>query len=895
MQYLHMDALVRPPNLLQQRPPIYQYVALGLLAVIAGGYQALVARDVLHGILHPESTYELPFAVDPGTGIITDTFAAKKAGLHEGDLLLAIDGVPYTGTRVIDEAVAKFHPTGLFTVTVQSPAGKGSTAERTIKIPLTTFQTGGDSKGALLAFRITLWIVMPCFGLILGFWVAAVRPRDPLAWLLLAVMIGFSQLIGFPTGAWGPGIRDFSRAYRLLADHLWPIAMLLFGLYFPEPFPAKYQRRWNWLKWAMMILIVAFALPDVIVKTVDVERYTAVEGFSSLADRLETANTLLSFIAVGMFFAAIFMKGSMTVSPDARRRLRLLYFGTVIGLAPSFIAILVALVKGRGEIGGLLPQWLLFTVLLLLFLFPLTLAYTIVVQRALDVRVAIRQGLQYALATGGVRAIDIALRIGLIWAAVYLLQHSNTQSPLFYAIIVAAALAGLGFRRLGNWLRAWTDRRFFRDAYNAEQILSDLSDNVRTIVNTESLLETISHRIAESLHVPRVAALINGSGPYRPAYALGYPEVPEVAFPESTATVRQLVETHEPTRVYLDDPNSWLYRRPGVSEDERRHLQQLGTELLLPLSARDHLLGFVSLSQKRSEAPYTSSDLRLLQSVSVQTGLALENARLAATVAREAAEREKLNRELEIAREVQQRLFPQKLPQIAGLAYAGACLPALGVGGDYYDFLALPNSRLGIALGDVSGKGIAAALMMASLQASLRAEAMRSSGNLAQMISAVNRLIFDASTSNRYATFFYAQYDPSDRTLAYVNAGHNPPMLFRKNGSGCQVVRLEIGGIVIGLLEQFPFQQAALTLEPGDTLVIYTDGVSEAMDLQDEEWGESRMIEAIEGCGDLNAAETIEYIMTAANTFTSGAPQHDDMTLVVLRVMPDLQSAAATE
>jgi phosphoserine phosphatase RsbU/P len=272
--------------------------------------------------------------------------------------------------------------------------------------------------------------------------------------------------------------------------------------------------------------------------------------------------------------------------------------------------------------------------------------------------------------------------------------------------------------------------------------------------------------------------------------------------------------------------------------------------------------------------------------VAVQTGLALENARLTATVAREVAQREKLDRELEIAREVQQRLFPQKRPPIDGIDYCGACRPALGVGGDYYDFLALPDGYLGLALGDVSGKGIAAALMMATLQASVRGEAMRCSGDLGQMMTAVNHLVFEASTANRYATFFYAEYEPGGHTLSYVNGGHNPPVLLRNSPDGSQVLRLEGGGTVIGLLEGFPFQQCNLALQPGDMLVLFTDGVSEAMNPQDEEWGETRMIQTIELCKGLSAAQTIEYVMAGADEFASGAPQHDDMTLVVLRVLP---------
>jgi phosphoserine phosphatase RsbU/P len=872
--------------------PVYRYAALAALLAIAAGYQALVARDVFHTILHPDSVYEFPFSFSPRTAIITDPGSAAKAGLRSGDLLVAIDGVPYDGTHVFDEAITEPHPDGTLTVTVRTPAAGGSFVERTLRVPLTSFGQGGENTRSAVVFRLIVYVLMPWFCLILGFWVAAVRPRDRLAWLLLGLMLGFSQLLGVSTGQWGPGIREISRVYHLTAGNLWSLAMFLFGLYFPQPFPERQlrflgnQRLWWSFKWTMIVLISAAALPQVVLKTIEVDNYAAVEGLNQRLLPLDTVGTVLDIIAVSVFFMSIFVKGSLAVSRDAKRRLRLLYFGACISLTPVFSAVIAGFITRKGDIGNFLPEWLLYTVILLLFLFPLTLAYTIVVQRAMDVSVVVRQGLQYALAKRGISALRIVLTAGAIAGAIYLLQtRTGISSPLYYGIIVATFVVGISLQRLGDRLRAWTDRRFFRDTYNAEQILSELSDKVRTIVETQPLLATVAHRIAESLHVPRVVALIDGSGPYRLAYALGYPETLSVVFPENAATVRQLAEAGEPTRVYPDDPDSWLYRRPDMNDEERHQIEQLATELLLPLPAKDHLLGFISLGPKRSEAPYTTSDLRLLKSVAVQTGFALENSRLTAAIAREAAQREKLSRELEIAREVQQRLFPQKLPPVPGLDYAGACRPALGVGGDYYDFLALPEGRLGVAVGDVSGKGIAAALLMATLQASLRGEAMRGSDNLGRMIAGVNRLVFDASTANRYATFFYAEYDPGRRALTYVNAGHNPPMLFRGGGAGGAVERLEVGGTVIGLLESFPFRQATVTLERGDVLVAYTDGVSEAMSPENEEWGEARMMEILERCRGLNAARTIEYVMAGADSFASSAPQHDDMTLVVLNVV----------
>jgi sigma-B regulation protein RsbU (phosphoserine phosphatase) len=267
-----------------------------------------------------------------------------------------------------------------------------------------------------------------------------------------------------------------------------------------------------------------------------------------------------------------------------------------------------------------------------------------------------------------------------------------------------------------------------------------------------------------------------------------------------------------------------------------------------------------------------------------QTALALEVARLTTAIGREMAQRERLNRELEIAREVQEHLFPQRLPPVPGLDYCGRCRPAREIGGDYYDFLELPEARLGIAIGDVSGKGIGAALMMASLEASLRGQASVGR-DLAELMKRVNSLVYEASSASHYASCFYAEYDPRSGELSYVNAGHNPPAILRKSKAACQVFRLETGGPVIGLLQQGCYQQGSFALKPGDLAVLFTDGVSESMNSRNEEWSEDRLIEFAKTCHGVPAFEAMTRILAAAEAFAAGAPQHDDMTLVVLRVV----------
>ena len=865
----------RPPSKLTAKPPILRYICLAALLLAALLYQVRVAVDIL-----PGEKVNVP-SIEPATAsasLETVSPEAEKAGLHRGDVLLAINGKPYTGTAVLAGALAQARPGQNVYVTVRSATG-----EHTVALPA----TAGQDRISDMVLNILVGIVMPTVCLLLGCWVVLARPRDMLAWLLLAVLVGFSQLLGaHNVESWGPGWRVLGRFQTLgiapLLAILWPVSMFFLGMYFPEPFPhgSRIRHIWKLMAWFLALPFAVFGIALGAAAGRAVGNYAAAARLYRLLHPLLATHQILGYVLVSSFFAAIFTKSSTASSQDAGRRLRLLYWGTTFAMTPGLIVTIADRVLA-GSAAATIPSWLNSFALLMLLVFPLTLAYVIVVQRAMDVRVVIRQSLQYGLARSGIRIFQFVAIAVVIGTAFALAGNSNRLGKM--VVIAVAITVGLGIPRLGEQLRTWTDRRFFREAYDAEQVLSELSDQVRGMVEARPLIETVATRLADTLHIPQVAVLLSNGGAFNTAYALGYGTVPEVAFPPGAGTVKVLQKQKEPARVYFDDPNSWVYREPEVSEEDRAKLAQLQSELLLPLGAHDKLLGFISLGPKRSDEPYSGADVRLLKSVAAQTGLALENARLMSAIADEVAQRERLNREVEIAREVQERLFPQKLPAIDGIDYAGACRPALGVGGDYYDFLALPGGQLGIAIGDVSGKGIAAALTMASLQASLRGEATRMTDDLAALVSNVNHLVYEASSANRYATFFYAQYNPTTGLLTYVNAGHNPPMLFHRSNAEWQVSRLETGGTVVGLLESFPYDQGVVVIAPDDIFIAFTDGISEAMNNADEEWGEEKMMEAICSCASLKSSEMIARIMQAADAFVAGAKQHDDMTLVVIR------------
>ncbi len=729
---------------------------------------------------------------------------------------------------------------------------------------------------------ILFFAAMPALCLTLGFWVAFTRPRDSRAWLLLALMLGLAAFFNSFAEFWNPPFRAFGSIYYSLQQNSWLAWLFLLGIYFPEPFPSL--NNWKWwrhLPWIILPLWGVLAFAYITSYVTELYSISAALPINRFIGHTHVLGEILGASLVLGFLACIGAKYRITPSADAKRRLRVLYTGTGIGLLPLTFLLTFARLKGV-EPERYFPQWAILTAYGTFLLLPITLAYVVVVQRAMDVRVVMRQGLQYTLARRGVLILQILLS-GALLISPTTFMTSQVANPIGTATVLAMGLLIiLLLNSAAKRVAIWVDRRFFRDAYNAEQILSDLAEKVRTIVETQPLLEVVAQRVAESLHVTRVAVLLDGGGIFRPAHALGYGALPDLAFAKNAATVQALQSERQPVRVYFDDANSWIYQRSEMGDEERGQLAALQSELLLPLSARDELIGFMSLGQKLSEAPYSGTDLRLLSSVVAQAGMALEVARLTTAIGSEIAQRERVNRELEIAHEVQEHLFPQVFPAVPGLDYSGMCRPARTVGGDYYDFLELPDGKFGIAVGDVSGKGIGAALMMASLVASLRGQASVAQ-NVPELIARVSNLVYGASSASRYATFFYAEYEPQSHQLSYVNAGHNAPFVLR---GGQEVYRLDSGGgPVIGLFPNCRYELGGFALKPGDLMVLFTDGISESMNNEDQEWSEEQLIEFAKTCDGHTAKEAMNRIMTAAQAFAAGAPQHDDMTVVVLRVL----------
>jgi sigma-B regulation protein RsbU (phosphoserine phosphatase) len=237
---------------------------------------------------------------------------------------------------------------------------------------------------------------------------------------------------------------------------------------------------------------------------------------------------------------------------------------------------------------------------------------------------------------------------------------------------------------------------------------------------------------------------------------------------------------------------------------------------------------------------------------------------------------------LDIARQVQAGLFPQRRPPVATLDYFGTCRTAREVGGDYFDFLEIGPAHLGLAVGDISGKGVSAALLMSNLQAMFRSRAAAEGLQVGRLVADVNRLLADSTDPSKFATLFYAVFDTRSRRLVYVNAGHNPPFLLRESAS--QLRRLQPTGMALGFTASACYEVAEELLVPGDVLVVFTDGVTEALDEDGNEYGEDRLVSALMEQRRLEAQPLCEHILADVARHVGTARQHDDITLVVARV-----------
>jgi sigma-B regulation protein RsbU (phosphoserine phosphatase) len=793
---------------------------------------------------------------------------AERAGLRVGDRVIGINGRALGTDIASDEAYARGRPGDPVEFTVERA---GEPKPLVLHGVFRAATPARMPEGLAKSSALQVLRLFPIPFLLVAFAVLFLRLEEPNAWLLALLFCAFAASAPLLNPlAISPSLRAFAFAFRaVFAGMLAPLFYLFFAVF---PLRSHLDRRLPWLKWVGLLFGVCIVLPGLRTGDPSLPRVVAHLVGSRNAVFLNAAlNYDLLFLGIISLAQNSFMAA---VPAEARRKSRVILWGTVVGFLP------IALEKMAEDFAGYRPSFWLGTVLVLVvFLYPLSFAYAVVKHRVMEIPVLLRRSARYVLVQRGF----IVLMFLVAASAIALFTH------VFSRLLRADTNIGMALSAVFGIVLVWTsaplvkrgtmriDRAFFRSAYDSRIILHDLAEKTRTVGDRRQLAMLLESHVSEALH-PKTLACYVDSGNGRLA-----------AISETQPATLATLTPSAPVFVELARRGkAWEVPSDSASAEELTALAPLAPECLVPILGRENnLIGMLVLGQRRSEEPYSREDKQLLDSVAAHAGIALENISLAEKMAERMEADRRTNQEMEIARKVQARLFPQKLPAMNTLEYTGACIQARKVGGDYYDFLELRPGRLALVLADIAGKGVSGALLMANLQANLRSQYAVAVDDLPRLLASVNRLFYENSDDASYATLFFADYDDSSRKLRYANCGHLPPLLLRACASSQDqapnVERLRSTCTVMGLFEDWHCEIAEVQLAPGDMLVLYIDGITEATNADGEEFGESRLLATLGSNFHLPVGPLLQAIVEAVQQFSRGSEQQDDITLVIAR------------
>ena len=820
--------------------------------------------------------------------------------LRVGDELVALNGTSYQRSFQYNAAFRRIAPHQSYTLTVRRNGRiEELTLQRQPEPPLFPQLLSVFNFGLLIAASF----------LVTGFIVFLLKPYDKQA-LLLALTLGLFIAVPPGFGAIYAGLPwwliGLMAAVRAIAQSFFfPIFLHLF-LVFPEDSPLV--RRWPRVQWYIYLpcLLVLFPL------AVTGHFKQATTG-QEMPIYLCFAEQFPSFSALLGIFAGVYVGSGLmslvvsyrSMSQMARRKMRVVVAGSVIGFMPLMLLVLLNVV-GAGRSAPQVVRWIDRNSLWTLPLMPLSFAYAIIRHKVIPVSFIIRRSVRYLLVSRGSIVLETVVVFGAL--TLFLTVFFNYLQPSrgivigvisgVVAVVVWNVFSALHVRVIAPVI----DRRFFREAYDAQSILAELAQAVRTVADVERLLELVANKLQQALHTRSVTVFLHdeGSGDYVCAISLEYKEDahtrvtsrPAFVLPHNGLVVERLRQSAQPLAVDFTDPDSWLQEilTTDTVENAARHhgletLQSIDAALLLPLAAKEQMLGIVSLGPRLGDLPYSGEDERLLMSVAAQTSFALDNARLVERMIAEErrrqeieAENEQRARELEEARQLQLSMLPRSVPQLPGLDIAAYMKTATEVGGDYYDFHVTADGTLTVAVGDATGHGLKAGAMVTAAKSLFNALAHEP--DIVQIFKQSTRALKGMNLRSLFMAMVMVKI--KDNRLSVSAAGMPPLLLYRAAAS--KVEELVIRGMPLGSVTQFPYQQVELTLSAGDTIVLMSDGFPERFNERGEilDYAKTKLV--LEEVAAQSPGEIIEHFVRVGEEWAGSSPQNDDVTFVVLKV-----------
>ena len=571
-------------------------------------------------------------------------------------------------------------------------------------------------------------------------------------------------------------------------------------------------------------------------------------------------------------FIILFRNYRKATDPLEKRQTRLVLWGTGTGLLGIFMLFVIAIVARAWfiSLGGKIIMASISLVFLGLLASPVSFAYAFGRYRLLEVEGRIRRGTRFAVITVGLLLVFYFAIYGISELTLDTLGIESRGPVLLIAFLLA-----IGFTPAQRKIQAFAERRIFPERNRLREMLRDFLSQASSYADKTAFWTDLENHLKEILGVSDVYPVL-----YRQDDNRFYPwESNQPApFNPDGQFVKELAQV-KTCPLMLDEARHSNHLE--LTPDENVWLDNHKIALVLPLKARSNLVGFIGLGYKSEREDFNAEDCGILMSLASQVAVAGENIQLL----EENIEKNRLEKELGMARRVQQGLLPSKLPSTPGLEIAAKSKFCLEVAGDYYDIINIDDHRTVVAIGDVSGKGAAAALMMSNIQASFRTAigmgGDTSDNQIANIVGRINDLIHRNTPPDQFITFFVGFYDHANNSFAYVNAGHNPPFIVRANG---EIEMLEKGGLLLGAMANMPYEQATVPVGKGDMIFLYTDGVSEAENVSDDMFGEERIIKLMIDSRNLAPDDILAKLEDEVKEFIGDMPLSDDFTTLVMKV-----------
>ncbi|MGQ0720004.1 MAG: SpoIIE family protein phosphatase [Candidatus Eiseniibacteriota bacterium] len=581
--------------------------------------------------------------------------------------------------------------------------------------------------------------------------------------------------------------------------------------------------------------------------------------------------TVTALISVAMIVTGVwlFLRGVRRVnSPVLRRSLRWVVPGTALGILPPLLLSVVLNVNPSLEIPGDRYAFLAF------LLVPISFAHAIIRYGLMDLELVVKRSVVYTALTALLAAVYYL--VAEVLGSWVMMRTGTGRTLLSFAVVFGAALA---FMPLRDRVQGLVDRTLYRHRYNYRSTLRSFSSAFATFLERDQLVRLLTERLPELLGAQRAVLFIRSSPDESLHLAdtrgLGPRELPYPLLSPSRGLLAWWKDYGGP--IPFDprrDPRPLL----RLSREERTLLTAVEPDVIVLLPRERHIEGLLLLGPKASGERYRAEDLELLATLGDQAGTALSASRLH----EEALERRRLEEELAVARRIQASLLPSQIPRAPGVEIGAMTRPCLEVGGDFYDLLDFGGGGLGLAVGDVSGKGVPAALLLSSLQATLRAEAGPEDAP-DPVVRKINARLCTDMQPGSFASLLYGRLDPVARSFRYVNAGHPAGIVVARDGA---IRRLDRGGLLLGVQARAEYECGVEVFSPGEMLVLYSDGVTDVLNGVEEEYGTARLEMLLPRLTHLPVAEVVDSIVTSVEAFVGGRLP-DDVTLLVAKFLPE--------